>query len=150
MNRPQLTRVQAFFLSAFFFLIALFAGFFGLKQLGDENALKKEGVVVQGTIKNIEETHTRYTNYILTYDFRVGGSLRRATENVSSYVFSNISVGQPVEVTYLPSNPSVSKTSYSTPHDASLILLMGGLTLVVSICLLFGGITGNRGRLTLF
>ena len=143
MNRPQLTRGQAFFLSSFFFLIALFAGFFGLKQFGDESALKREGVVVQGTISNIQETHTRYTNYILTYDFRVGGSLRRATENVSSYAFNNITKGQTVEVTYVPSNPSVSKTSYSTPHDASLILIIGGLTLVVSICLLFGGLTGK-------
>ncbi len=143
MNRPQLSRGQAFFLSAFFFFIALFAGFFGLKQLADESELKKEGVVVQGTISNIQETHARYTNYSLTYDFRVGGSLRRATENVSSFVFNSVSKGQAVEVTYVPSNPSVSKTSFSTPHDASLILIMGGITLVVSICLLFGGITGK-------
>ncbi len=143
MNRPQLSRGQAFFLSAFFLFIALFAGFFGLKQLADEGALKKEGVMVQGTISNIEETHTRYTNYSLTYDFRVGGSLRRATENVSSNVFNSISKGQAVDVTYVPSNPSVSKTSFSTPHDASLILVMGGITLVVSLCLLFGGITGK-------
>ncbi len=141
MNRPQLSRGQALFLSAFFFFIAVFTGIFGLKQLADEGELKKEGVVVQGTISNIEETHTRYTNYVITYDFRVGGSLRRATDNVSSYVFNNISKGQAVDVTYVPSNPSVSKTSFSTPHDASLILIMGGITLVVSICLLFGGIT---------
>ena len=142
-RRSKMSRTHAILMGFLTFAATLMMCFFGFKYNGENAALQKEGVTVQGAIQDKTETHGRNSSYKLTYDFKANGSVASATDHVSSSDYAGVSIGQPVQVTYVKSNPTICKTEFSNDRDGKFMFIMAGVTFVA--CLIFlGGVALGR------
>ena len=138
MNRRKMGKTQAIITGVLTLAATLLMCFFGFKYNGENAALQKEGVTVQGTIQDKTETHGRRSTYKLTYEFKANGSVASATDHVSSSDYASVSIGQPVQVTYVKSNPTICKTEFSNDRDGKFMFIMAGVTFVACLILLGG------------
>ena len=143
MNRRKMGKTQAIITGVLTLAATLLMCFFGFKYNGENAALQKEGVTVQGTIQDKIETHGRSSSYKLTYEFKANGSVASATDHVSSSDYASVSIGQPVQVTYVKSNPTICKTEFSNDRDGKFMFIMAGVAFVACLILL-GGVALGR------
>jgi hypothetical protein len=86
------------------------------------DALESTGRTTAGQITKLTHTRRRYTHtHVVHYDYTVAGHRYESREYVSAGWFNKLHVGNPVTVTYLPSDPArgIARPIAQARRDAS-------------------------------
>ncbi len=112
--------------------ILLIGGFFAYRDLSGLYALLRQGKTVAARVTGKQEIHGKSTTYQLDYYFDGGGERVYDTAHVSQFLYESTPVGDALQVTYLPSNPSVHRlgdidASRVTKHEINWGVGIGGI-----------------------
>jgi hypothetical protein len=122
-------------------LIAALVIFFFVRSIADKRTLLDNGEQATGTVQahDVDVTTSRggsLTNRKITYSFTPKGSGEKVTKedfSVSRKEYEKYPTGSQIQITYLPSNPSMNQPSVSLRHMPSLAVPFIYLFLTIAV-----------------
>lgn len=136
---------------ATFVLIAALVIFFFVSSIVDKRILLDNGEQVTGTVQahDMDVTTSRggsLTKRKITYSFTPHGSNEEVTTkdfSVSRKEYENYPTGSRIQITYLPTNPSMNQPSVSLRHMPSLAVPFMHLFLTIAVLVSCGKLIKN-------
>src|SRR5579883_1486658 len=122
-------------------LIVIFAVYLGLwvSDMRSTNALRTHGQVVSAKVLSKHEYHGKSTSYYLDYEYIKGAVDISDTDEVSNDVYGQTNVGDPLTITYLPSDQDTYCVGTMTQERADGRMANWSLG-AIALVLVFGGI----------
>ena len=111
----------------------LIGGFFAYRDVGSLYALLRQGKIVAAQVTGKREAHGKGSTYWLDYNFDAVGKQIQDTDTVPRSLYTSTAEGGTVQVTYLPSNPSIHRagsvdTARFRNRAGAWGLVVGGIT----------------------
>lgn len=135
-----------------FLLLLLITGpmiyvFYATQDMRQIQALRYHGLAVQATVTSKHISHGKSDSYYLDYEYVQGSTMISDDDNVGESVYEQTNVGDPLTITYLPSDTSVYCAGVVTDDRVSgreTNWVLWGIILVALLAAIFFGVVNAQ------